>query len=111
MIFCYLGLISSIQNAEWWVEWNSCLATGLTCIRKIVRSRKRKERGGLGGEIKSILTWGEQRRKRNQAERQALQKGLSTTEEHFLFSFKDDAKAKEKRLLKIIIHTKMHHVP
>lgn len=61
MIFCYLGLISSIQNAEWWVEWNSCLATGLTCIMKIVRSRKEKEHRGLGGEIKSILTWGERR--------------------------------------------------
>ena len=39
----YLGLISSIHEAEWWVEGNSCLATGLTYLRKIVRSTKMRE--------------------------------------------------------------------
>lgn len=67
-----MGLISSIQNAEWWVECNSCLATGLTYIMKIVRSRKKKEHRGLGGEIKSISMWGEWRRKRNEAERDRI---------------------------------------
>lgn len=39
---------------------------------KIVRSRKKKEHRGLGGEIKSISMWGERRRKRNEAERDRI---------------------------------------
>lgn len=39
---------------------------------KIVRSRKEKEHRGLGGEIKSILTWGGAEKQRNEAERDRL---------------------------------------